>query len=421
MLTMQETSITPLRVGGICLDRPQKWERILWAGVVPFLILLNIALNPFPHITSIREISFYSAAALLAFYFFRYQDWSVFDNPLTLPVAVFSVWAFISLFWTLDFSASLHVLYAHLLKYIAMFLLIKVFLNSWARLHLLFWIIIISVMISGFHDMYFFYVVGKNPLLSRMLITNHQLPVGPMGFMAVFAVLLAVHLLQTSEKLWERVGLVVCLAGLLLIFFVTQMRSLLVVLPFVVGALFWDNKKVLIVLMVLLCLFSFVFFTKLRPANIVGHYTDRLTINYMSLLIIKARPVTGIGFGLNTTENHDLINHEKLRAKVPPKIRSDAEYTSPHNMWLELAIQLGIVGLLLFIALFTVAVKVCLTAVRQTRDRELRLTGQLCLSFILLFSFYGLFNVVFMHFLELLLCLSFAMIVSLRDTGNRKA
>ena len=176
-LSMQ--TVVPLRIGGICLNQPTKWEQIIWGKVVPLLVLVNIALNPFPHTTAIREISYYSAMALLIFYFQRYRDWSVLKIPFTFPIALFTAWAFFGLFWALDVSASIHEIRSHLLKYIVLFLLLTIFLNSRAKIRLLFWIIIVSVMISGFHDMYFFYVVGKNTFLTRMCIPYHQLPVGP--------------------------------------------------------------------------------------------------------------------------------------------------------------------------------------------------------------------------------------------------
>lgn len=411
-----------LRIGGICLDNPQKWERIVWGRVVPFLILLNIALNPFPHTTSIREVSYYSAVALLVFYFLRYRDWRAFNTPFTLPVALFTGWAFGGLLWAMDVSASLHDLRSHLLKYIMFFLLLTIFVNSRTKIRLLFWGIIVSVVISGFHDMYFFYVVGKNSFLTRMCISNHQLPVGPLGFMALFAATLAIHLLRVGEGFWGKCLLGLSLGGLLLILFVTQMRSLLVTLPFVVVALFWDNKKILATVMLVVILFFVGFFTKLRSLDNVESYTDRLTINYMSLLLIKEHPITGIGFSMETPGDSRFIGHEKLRNQVPIAIKNDGvEYTSPHNMWVGLAIQTGVIGLILFLAVWVTGIKMCITLIRDAVSLESRLLGQLVLSVILLFSVYGLFNVVLMHFLELLMCVSFALVSATSIRNNNRS
>lgn len=413
-----QQAVNALRIGGVCLDHPQKGERILWMKVVPFLVLVNIALNPFPHTTSLREVSYYSGAALLVFYFLRYRDWSALKTPLTLPVALFTAWAFVGLFWALDVGASLHDIRSHLLKYIVLFLLLTIFFNSYAKVRLLFWVIVVSVVISGFHDMYFFYVVDKNNFLTRMCIPNHQLPVGPLGFMALFAAMLAVYLLRIVEGFLGKCASVLCLGGLLLILYVTQMRSLLVALPFIVVALFWDNKKILVAVMSVVVVLFFGFFAKLRSLDNTGSYTDRLTINYMSLLLVKENLITGIGFSMETPGDSRFVDHEKLREQVPRVIKNEeVEYTSPHNMWIGLALQTGVVGLVLFFAVWVTGIKMCVKLIRDPVFLEKRLLGQLILSAIMLFSVYGLFNVVFMHFLELLMCVSFA-VISVNDSQN---
>jgi len=405
---------TPLRIGGICLDQPAKWERTLWEIVVPFLVLINIALNPFPHTTAIREVSYYLAVALLTFYFFRYRDWSALKTRLTLPVALFTVWAFVGLFWALDVSASFHDIRSHLLKYIVFFLLLTIFFNSRAKIRLLFWTIIISVVISGFYDMYFFYVVGKNSFLTRMCIPYHQLPVGPLGFMALFAIALVVHLWRTGDGFWSKYILTVCFGMLFLILFATQMRSLMIAIPFVIVALIWDNKKLLLAVMLIVIFCLYFFSTQVRSFDNGVSETDRLTINYMSLLLIKEHPIIGIGFSMQTPGNNKLINYEALRVQVPKKFKNETvEYTSPHNMWLGLAVRLGLVGLSFFIFIVIVGAKMCFAGIRQHNNRQIRLTGQLCLCLLVLFSVYGLFNEVFMHLLEALLCLLFAIIAFL--------
>lgn len=408
-------AIAPLRVGGICLEEPAKWEHVLWGRVVPFLVCVNVALNPFPEVTAIREASYYLAVTLLLFYFYRYRDWNVFKTPFTLPIALFTVWSLIGLFWALDVSASIHDIRSHLLKYIVLFLLLTIFFNSRAKIRLLFWVIIVSVMISGLHDMYFFYVVAKNPLLARMGIPYHQLPVGPLGFMALFAIALVVHLLRTGEGLWDKCVLVLCLGGLFSILFVTQMRSLMVASPFVIFALFWDNKKILMAVILILISCLYIIFTQVRSFEDKGSNSERFTINYLSLLIIKEHPITGTGFSI-APPSKKLIDYEALWNKGSQKFKVEAvkyNYNTHHNIWLGLAVRLGLVGLLLSIFVVIRGVRMCFAGIRQHDSRELRLTGQLCFCLILLFSIYGLFNEVFMHLLEAPLCVLFAMIALL--------
>lgn len=398
--------VPPLRVGGIRLDHPAKWERILWGKVAPFLVLGNIAINPFPKATAVSEITFYTALALLIYYFYRYRDWSALKTPLTLPVVLFTAWACAGLFWALDFSASVHDIRSHLVRYIFLFILLRVFINSLPKWHLLFWTIIVTVMISGFMDMYSFYVVGKHSLLDRLLIPYHQSPVGPMGFMALFGVALVIYLLRVHKGGVHHYPLILCGAGLSLIVFVTQMRSLVAALPFVILSLFSDNKKRLIAALLTLTIGLLLFSFQVRSFNDKGSNSERLTINYMSLLIIKAHPVMGTGFGI-TPPNHPSLDYKALRGQVPQRFRyADANYNSHHNSWLGLAVRLGWVGLFLFTAIMVQGFRMCL---RAMGDRgEHRLLGQLCLGLLVLFSIYGLLNEVFQHLLEVLFCVSFA-------------
>lgn len=396
---------------GFCPAPQAPWERILWEYVAPFLIFVHIALNPFPHTTSIREFSYYSAVGLLIFYFFRYRDWRAFQTPLTLPVSLFTVWSLISLFWSLDIASSAHDIRAHLIKYIILFLLLTVFFSKPPKIRLLFWAIIVSVLVSGWHDMYNFYIVGKAPLLTRMCIPYHELPVGPLGFMALFSLVLIVHLWRTGTDVRAKYVLALCAGGLMLIVLATQMRSLLIALPLCLPIIFWDNKKVLIVALLIAVACLYIFSTQVRSLNDKESNLERLSINYMSFLMFKEHPLTGIGFSMDAPAEKQRQDYEKLSAQVPPQFKfSAANYSSPHNIWLGLALRLGVVGLLFFTSIIVTAAGMCLVVIHHSDSRELRLTGQLCLSLLLLFSFYGLFNEIFMHLLETLFCVLFFLI-----------
>ena len=87
------------------------------------------------------------------------------------------------------------------------------------------------------------------------------------------------------------------------------MRSLMVALPFVIVALFWDNKKILSVVMFLVIIYLCIFSTQLRSFNEKINDNNRLTINYISMLIIKEHPITGIGYSMETLGNKELIDH----------------------------------------------------------------------------------------------------------------
>ena len=113
---------------------------------------------------------------------------------------------------------------------------------------------------------------------------------------------------------------------------------------------------------------------------------------------------------METPGDKELINYKAMLAQVPQKFKENIGYTNPHNMWLGIAIRTGTVGLLFFIFIFYEGIRMCFAGIRQDDKNEKRLTGQLCLCLLILFSIYGLFNPVMMHLLETLLCVLFAII-----------
>jgi len=77
--------------------------------------------TPFSHTTAIKEICFYlSIFVVLIIICSKKIDFS-FKSPLSLPFALFTVWAFIGLFFALYKKNSIHDFYAHLLKYLAIY------------------------------------------------------------------------------------------------------------------------------------------------------------------------------------------------------------------------------------------------------------------------------------------------------------
>lgn len=399
-----------LNIGSINLIAPKRWENILWGRVAPFFLLLYVGLNPFPHTTTIREVCYYTSLLLLVFYFAKYRDFSVFKSSLTIPVGLFTLWAFISLFWAIDIDTSIHDFRSHLVKYILLYCLLVVFINSKKKLRILSWIIVLSVVLSALNEMHTFYIVGGNKFTVRMAHANTSIPVGPMGFMALYASFFALLLFRMEKRLGAKIVLASCLGVLFFTLFVVQTRSILVAISFSIIALCWDNKKMLIGFVIISLLFTGIMLTEFRSWNNIGSYNDRLTINYMSLLLVKEHPIKGIGFGIDTPGNPDFVDHKFLKEKVPEKLKGSFPhfiYTSPHNMWLGLTIRTGVVGLFLFCVVIAIAIKECLSRMRSKMNTSGRLYAQLALSTIILFSIYGLFNVVFMHFLELLMCISF--------------
>jgi O-antigen ligase len=200
-----------------------------------------------------------------------------------------------------------------------------------------------------------------------------------------------------------------CLAILGFTVFTVQSRAILLATPLVFLFMFWDNKKILAAFLILALGVGFFTMEKLRGNPAKANYSPRLTINYIAFLVFKEHPVKGIGFGINTFGNPKFIDHERYRKKVPPKIKNPSvTISSPHDMYMGMAVRTGLPGLLLYLYILFSALKMCFKAASCKSD-EIRLWGRCAGACLILIMIYGFFNVVFLRFLEVLLCLTFSL------------
>lgn len=372
------------------------------------LISAVITLNPFPHTTTIYEICYYLALALSFFYFGRKRELTFLRNPLTLPVAIFTFWAFVSLFGALDIKTSIHDFNGHLLKYIALFAMLVTFTNTKKRLKILAWLVVISVTISSAHGLYIFYVKLGHHFTRRFILSDPEYPVGPVGIMAMYAFLFSLTLCRLEKSRLLRFCLTICLAVLGVTVFAVQSRAIMLAMPLVFVVMFWGNKKLLTVFLIIALGAGLFTMDKFRGNPFTASYSPRLTINYIAFLVFKERPIKGIGFGINTFGNSKFIDHESYRKRVPESIRSSAVVSSPHDMYMGMAVRTGLPGLLLYLYILFVSLKMCMKVVSCAGDNNVRLWGYCAGSCLTLIIIYGCFNVVFLRFIEVLLCLSFS-------------
>lgn len=380
-------------------------------GQVAFgLIVLIVGLNPFPHTTTIQQAAYYLSLLLTLGYLVRQRDHSFLQTPLTLPVALFTGWACLGLFFAIDLETSLHDFRAHLLEYIALYVILVTFVNSKKRLLALGWLLVLSMTTAAALELYKFYGAGGHPWGERFILADPEYPVGPFGFMAFYAALFALTLLRLQRH-WGRLLLIPCLLLLLATVACVQTRAILIAMPFAFLMFFWHKKKAMALALVLsLAAGGFIMTVVRPPGTTTTGYIPRLTINYISYLLLKEHPVVGIGFGISTFGNPKFIDHQAYMAQVPAAIRkADEPVSNPHNMWLEVPVRTGVVGLALFVAIVVVGFRQSLGLVQQASDEGARLWGMTVASTLVLFCIYGLFNAVFLDFLETLLCLSLAL------------
>lgn len=418
-----------------------------------WLLGIFIFINPFPHTTSIQEISFYASVFLVAVRVgFRKFSFS-FKTPLSLPLLLFTIWAGLGLFFALDLENSLHDFYSHWLKYLMLYyLLINVF-HSEKRFMGLSWIIVISATVFCLGALgYEYLLLGPNEYSSRFGLRFIQTPTNLMGVITLLGAILSAHHLTEKGRPWQyRALMALCLSAVLAVTVLTQSRSNFVALGIVAVMLLSKNKKILLAFVILMALVVWLSPIKNRflmgetsKVSDKGSLLHRIAIAYISCEIIKDHPVFGTGFGIKTFQNRKAIDPRAYNQRLPEKYRMDRWgpkvvdleayqamnfknsgkdkglpegygivehlFKRPHNMFLNVGVRTGLVGLLFFIYLLINAGRMCWKTMRHGRNDFLKGWGYCGSALLAMFLVKGSLDPIFTHLTEVAFFTILAMI-----------
>jgi putative inorganic carbon (HCO3(-)) transporter len=344
---------------------------------IPILVGIFIFLNPYPHVTAIKEIAFYgSVLLLLTLIFLKKEEFSL-RTPLSIPFLLFVLWSFCGLFFALNKGNSIHDFFAHLIKYLVIFYLLFNFFATKERLLILIWTIVISTALYSAGMMLYFYLILGKDISTKLGLYMSELPSNIIGISTWFATLLALFQLTRELALFRKIILTICICATAIATLATQTRgtilavivSLLLSLP--------RNKKILLFFFPFLALVILVMPVRnmLTPHDLISkiHTYDRVRIWYCFAEMIKDHPITGIGFGMQTYDDKDLIN--KYNERVPASYRQANPRTAPHNLLVDIAVRTGIIGLISFLYIIFVFSQMGWRIIKYGRDDFIRHWG----------------------------------------------
>ncbi|MGZ3594261.1 MAG: O-antigen ligase family protein [Syntrophales bacterium] len=358
---------------------------------IPILVGMFIFLNPYPHVTAIKEISFYgSALLLLTLIFLRKTDFSL-RTPLSIPFLLFVIWSFCDLFFALNKGNSTHDLFAHLIKYLVIFYLLFNFFATKERLLILVWTIIISMAIYSAGMLIDFYVMQGYDVSTKLGVYvdgQHEIPSNIVGISTLFGLLLSLYQLTKEKIFYRRIVLTICVCATAIATLATQTRG--AILAMIVSLLlsFPRNRKTLFFFFLFLGAVILVMPVKnqITPSSLIDKIIsdDRVRIWYCFAEMIKDHPITGIGFGMQTYDDKDLIN--KYNERVPANYRQAEPQTAPHNLLVDITVRTGIIGLISFLYIISVFSQMGWRIIKYGSDDFIRHWG-LCLlaSFVAVF------------------------------------
>ncbi len=385
---------------------------------VPILMGIFIFFNPFPHTTTIKETCFYgSVIIILILICFKKIEFS-FKSPLTLPFALFTAWVFIGLFFALDKGSSLHDFRAHLLKYLVLYYILINSFNSRKQLVGLSWIIIISATIFSIGEIYYFYFMLGNSLSTKLVPGLPEISVNRIGFITVTAALFSLHHIIIGSNLYVKTISFICLFPLCILSVLTQARSTVAALFLSVIILCFKNKKILIACLGIILIVIYISPLKNRFIHANPITGLRLDINYTTFEVIKDFPIIGIGFGMGTYKNANIIDLTAYNKKVPVKYRQKSIHTDPHSMPFSIAVRTGLIGFTLFLYILFISFKICWNCFRHGKDDSIKRWGRCVASAFVTVIIIGVFESGFDHVSEVVFYTILAMMTIVWRLGN---
>lgn len=339
---------------------------------IPVFMGIYIFANPLP-LASINEICFYiSCAALLTLLIFRKTDFTL-RTPLTMPFALFALWAVLGLFFTLDLRNSLHDLRGHLLEYLIVFYLLINFFKTRKRLEILSFIFIAGATTFAIGGVIVYYMIEGHAFTERMGYTFKEMHTGFICFVTIFAAILAVfHFHHYPSWLYKSL-FGACFVINVAVTFLTQTRSSLIGLAAALVILCFANKKNLILFLVVALLLVFVPGMKSRIDERGFTKDIRSKMYRLTVEVIKDYPIAGIGFGMEIYGNPKLVPLDQYNLQLPPEYRQrNTVVASPHSTFLDIAVRTGLVGLMLFMYILLSAVWMLWKTFKLDRENDWR-------------------------------------------------
>ena len=385
------------------LTSDQKYKTGAFLFLMAFVFLFPLAIT-----TAGTEITFYLSATFFLIAVVKRPTAISYNAPLLWPLLLFGAWSLVGLFFALDKPYSLHDYLTHYLKYMLLFVMVLNLIDSEPKISSLAWVIVTSASLFCLGALVYEYLgLGTSPT-KRFGLKLIETPTNLIGVVTLFAMILATRLYADEKRRSLRVALLGMVSPMLLVTVLTQTRSNFVAMFLAIPILFYRKRKVLLVLFSLLLLVTFLSPVKNR-LQVDGGIRHRISLFLLSTEVVKDYPIMGIGFGINSMADHDLISPSLYNPRIPESYRlPDKHFNWPHNMFLNIAVRTGLVGLALYIAILVVCCTLLIQLIRRGRTTFIKNWANCLLAALAMFIVKGNLEPIFSTIPEIILFLIFS-------------
>ncbi len=325
-------------------------------GVLICLLILAAGL-PFAKITFSREVGIVLGCVFWGLRLILAKKWDLVRTPLDLPLALLFAAGVLSLFFAVDWRYSLHELRGEMLKGIIVFYLAVNNIRTETRGRSLLAALLLTVVVMDVYGLIHFLVADGS--FFTPVIRETSLHKGSQEFTTYLvqtAPFILAGILTVKQKLGRRL-----LAALLVLHlvaaYITFSRIAIVVLIFEAALLWimWGKpwKLMMVALAALLLTVSILMprpillvgansqnDTRIGRVGVAGLKDSRLMLWERALGHLSRHPVAGTGYG-----------RRSFVMKYPELMAKNSNLWHTHNVFLNVAVEMGIQGLLIFLFL----------------------------------------------------------------------
>lgn len=364
--------------------------------LTPCVIILIIGflfLNPFPHMTALKEIFFYTAVGLVLLATSMRRSSFSFDTPLSPAFACILLWACVSILHAVNKPNTISDIYAHLIKYYAVYFIIVNYFDSRTRQNALVWSLIASIACFCIWGSLYYYVFLGFSLSAQLGVVFKEIPTNIIGIVTVFGILLCLGKLQEETTGWLKGALIAIIFVMTVTTLLTQTRGAILAIFVSLLILSFRHRKMLIFIIVVIILITMLpVQNRLVPSAVIEKIRsdDRIRIAYTFIEVVKDFPLQGIGFGLQSyaDETFMKVYHER----VDPNRRTAFIYAAPHNFVIDILVRLGIIGLALYLYLLYRTFRMIILIIKDNRNDERRGWGFIFFAALIAFLIQGMFE-----------------------------
>ena len=340
-----------------------------------------IFFQPFNRFNSFREIGFYG---LLLFFILKiFKDKAIridFKDKTIVALSLLAGWSvLVSIFgpYPLD---SLNALRKNLLVQMLIFLVIITEFKNYKELKILFRIVAVSFAIVTLASIAenFLDLINLNMNLNALQSKRtHRMFIAGYASNATFYLpFIAAWLTSLKKAPWEKwLGLITILLGLLIVFAYNTRAAIFIIPLTILLILFLSKKYKLLVIAVIILIFCTSLVLSSKSATFSKHRSlsnlktfstnERWLLWEGTIHIIKERPITGYGYGWKKMAFviDDLKLMEYWKRDFPDiygfMFKPDKNRygnINPHNLLLQIVFEIGLIGLIFFLWLWTTVI-----------------------------------------------------------------